>query len=201
MASVNPVSTREPLTRERVLAAALDVIDRDGLDAFTMRRLGAELGVEAMAVYRHVPGKAAVLDGVIEAMLAELNDVEPAPGDWRDALRALALRHRALERRHPGAYPLFARMPAAAYAAARRTVAGIFDTLGAAGFSPADAARALRLVVRFTIGFALTRPVEGADVPAGDPLATLLRRLADPAEEDVLFETGLTALLDGLAGS
>lgn len=199
MASVNPSPAREPLTRRRVLSAALDVIDRDGLDGFTMRRLGAALGVEAMAVYRHVPSKAALLDGVIEAMLAELNVGDPMPADWRGALSTLARRHRALERRHPGAYALLAGMPAAAYAAARPVVADILSSLAEGGFAGRDAARALRLVVRFTIGFALTRPSGDVPPPHSDPLGPVLAGLADPAEEDRLFEVGLAALLDGLA--
>ena len=63
---------REGLTRERILAAALAIVDAEGLDAISMRRVGEALSVEAMSLYNHVESKAAVLDGIFEAVLAEL---------------------------------------------------------------------------------------------------------------------------------
>lgn len=63
--------TRTPLSRVRIAEAATAIVDRDGLEALSMRRLGAELGVEGMAIYRHFPNKAAVLAGVVEVLLAE----------------------------------------------------------------------------------------------------------------------------------
>jgi len=71
--------TRRPLSRLRIAQAALAIVDRDGLEALSMRRLGAELGVEGMAIYRHFPNKAAVLAGVVEVLLGEL--VIPPPSD------------------------------------------------------------------------------------------------------------------------
>ena len=65
-------AVRQPLTRQRVLDAAVRVVDGEGLGALTMRRLGRELGVEAMSLYRHVPSKEALLDGVVETVLGEL---------------------------------------------------------------------------------------------------------------------------------
>lgn len=164
-----------------------------------MRRLGAALGVEAMAIYKHLPNKAAVLDGVIDLLLAELNEHGPPPTDWRGALETLARRHRAIEQRHPGAYALLANMPGSAYLAARPAVEEILVALREGGFSATDASRALRIVVRYAIGFTLTRPATGTVADARDPLAPILSRLLDPSEEDVLFTQGLTALLDGLA--
>ncbi|MZD07119.1 TetR family transcriptional regulator, partial [Streptomyces sp. SID5785] len=63
------------LNRERVLASALEIVDRDGLQALSMRGLGAELGVEAMALYRYADGKDALLDGLVEAFVGELEAV------------------------------------------------------------------------------------------------------------------------------
>lgn len=180
------------------MSTALEVIDRTGVDGFTMRLLGAELGVEAMAVYKHLPNKQAVLDGVIHAVLEELDDGGPVPTSGHDALGALARRHRALERRHPGAYALLAGMPASAYTAARPLVEGVLAALERDGFPPHAAARALRIVVRFAIGFTLTRPASPGDAAVGDPLAPILTHLTDPAEEDALFEEGLETLLAGL---
>ena len=64
--------TREPLSRERVLAAAMAIADAEGIAAVTMRRLAAELGVEAMSLYYHLPGKDGLLDGLVEAVIAEI---------------------------------------------------------------------------------------------------------------------------------
>ncbi len=192
---------RQPLSHDRVVRAAVELIDREGLDALTMRRLGTELGVEAMALYKHVPNKAALLDAAVDLLLDELNEEGPPPADGRAALETLARRHRRLEGRHPGAYALFADMPATAYLAARPAVEQIMAALVRDGFTPQAAGRALRLVVRFTIGFALTRPRGGVLLDSGDALAPILARLTDPAEEDGLFEAGLAALLDGLTPS
>lgn len=96
---------REPLTRERILAAAMAVADVDGLDAVTMRRLGAALEVEAMSLYHHVPNKDALLDGLVDAIVAELNDATRGStgGDWRAVLRDRCLRARDVMVRHPWA--------------------------------------------------------------------------------------------------
>ena len=76
-----PRSDRSPLTRERVLLAAIELADRDGLDGLSMRRLGQELGVEAMALYRHVRDKDDLLDGIIEVVVGQIERPKPAK-DW-----------------------------------------------------------------------------------------------------------------------
>ncbi len=81
--------SRDPLTRERVLRAAVDLADRDGIDALTMRNLARELGAEAMSLYYHVANKEAVLDGVVEVIMDEINQAvglvegPPATEDWK----------------------------------------------------------------------------------------------------------------------
>jgi len=104
-------NTRTPLSRLRIAQAALAIVDRDGLDALSMRRLGAELGVEGMAIYRHFPNKAAVLAGIVEVLLAEL--VIPPPSDvpWQTVFREVSRAYRALLLRHPHAIPLLAALP------------------------------------------------------------------------------------------
>ena len=81
---------RTTLSRERIAAAAVALIDGEGLDALSMRRLGAELGVEAMSLYRHFPSKAALLEAVVARLLAELPVPAPTAARWQDAFRALA---------------------------------------------------------------------------------------------------------------
>lgn len=92
----------EPLTKERIVTVALDLIDREGLDALSMRRLGKELGVDPMAIYYHVPNKSALYDGIMDIVLGGLADMEFEPGTSLEefivragcAYRDVLLRHR-----------------------------------------------------------------------------------------------------------
>lgn len=198
---------RQPLSRERVLGAALALVDREGLEAISMRRLGEELGVEAMSLYNHVASKTALLDGVFEAILGEL---PPAPRvkSWQATLRERARALRAALIAHPRALPLFATRPAVTPAAIRH-VEEILDVLGQAGFSPGDALSTLNVLVAFVVGHALathgpSRPEDQAR-PLYEQLAdsefprvrAAARRLGshDVAEE---FGFGLDTLIAGL---
>jgi AcrR family transcriptional regulator len=95
----SPVERRAPLTRERVLQAAVDLADREGIDALSMRRLGAELGVEAMSLYNHVRNKEDVLDGMVDLIVGE---IDPAgdDADWKQAIRNRILSARRTMLRH-----------------------------------------------------------------------------------------------------
>ena len=97
-----PGAAREPLSRERVRAAAVDLADRGGADALTMRGLGQELGVDPMALYRHVRNKDDLLDGALALVVGQM---QPAPAGlaWKDALRELAMNARRVMVRHPWA--------------------------------------------------------------------------------------------------
>jgi AcrR family transcriptional regulator len=98
---------RETLSRDRVLEAALALVDREGGEAVSMRRLAEALGVEAMSLYHHVENKAAVLDGIFERVLAELPPAPPAKG-FRSAMAERGRALRAVLRRHPNALAIFA---------------------------------------------------------------------------------------------
>jgi len=100
------------ITRELVLTTALEIIDHDGADALSMRRLGAALDHDPMILYRHAPGKAALLDGVVEVVLAQLH-VDPADPDWAAQLRSVARDYRALTLEHPNVVPLLVTRPLA----------------------------------------------------------------------------------------
>lgn len=95
-----PSRVRTPLSRERILRAALDLADRDGFEACTMRKLGARLGVEAMSLYRYVTSKEDLLGGLVDLVFAEVEVDEPGTTDWRTAMRDRARSHRAAMRRH-----------------------------------------------------------------------------------------------------
>jgi AcrR family transcriptional regulator len=93
---------RTPLTRERVLRAAIAVADPDGIEALTMRRLGQELGVEAMSLYNHVANKDDILDGMVDLVLGDI-DVPPPGTPWKQAMRQRALSAHATLLAHPWA--------------------------------------------------------------------------------------------------
>lgn len=102
---------RAPLSRERVLRAAVELADRDGIETLSMRHLGQELGVEAMSLYNHVAGKEDLLDGMVDMVVAE---IDPAPaeanwdGNWKAAARDRILSARRTMLRHPWASALIA---------------------------------------------------------------------------------------------
>jgi AcrR family transcriptional regulator len=188
---------RRPLTREAILDAAVELLDRDGMDKLSMRRLGAALGVEAMSLYNHIPSKAALLDGIHERILLSL---EP-PGttrSWQAYLRhqALAL-HRALLA-HPHAIALFATRPAATPAAIDRLDRYLEVLLGA-GFKPFDALSIVQLVAQLVVGHAMwTTSVEVTviddDAP---PHVKQVERALEKWNPDRELELGIDALLHG----
>lgn len=118
VAGLEPPSARLPLDRERIVRTAVGFIDEFGLPGLTMRRLGSILGVEAMSLYRYVPGRENLLDAVVESILAELRDDEEileTPRDgWQDFLQRLAHGVRRVALAHPKAFPLVASRPAEA---------------------------------------------------------------------------------------
>src|SRR5687767_2380809 len=107
---------KQPLSRDGILDAAVDLLDRHGMEGLSMRRLGSALGVEAMSLYNHIPSKSALLDGIHERILMSLDPPAHARS-WQSFVRhqAHAL-HRALLA-HPNAIPLFATRPASTPAA------------------------------------------------------------------------------------
>jgi len=173
------------LSRERVLSAALELVDREGLSALSMRRLGAELGVEAMALYRYAAGKDALLDGLVEALYLELEN-RLAQGsdnqkDWRAELRRTALATYAVCLDHPHVVPLLAtRMLAVPLA--RRPLAVLKDhermlaLLENAGLDEARAAAVFRACTAWVLGY----------------VSVELRAMVDnPEESDPAFRLGL----------
>ena len=97
---VNETRSREPLTRERVVEAALRVMDEEGLDAVSMRRVAREVGVEAMSLYHHVEDKEDLLDGICEHVMAGFEFPDPVE-DWAENCRRGARAWRRLLQAHP----------------------------------------------------------------------------------------------------
>ena len=101
-ANATRTGARTPLTRDRVLTVAVALADRDGIEGLSMRKLGKELGVDAMALYRHVRAKDDLLDGILEKIVGEIERVEP-DGPWKPALRGQVMAARQVMLRHPWA--------------------------------------------------------------------------------------------------
>jgi AcrR family transcriptional regulator len=101
---------RIPLSRERILRAAITIADQVGIEALSMRKIGQELGVEAMSLYYHVANKDDLLDGMLDLLVSKI-EFPVRDGDWKMALREQALSARAVMRRHPWAPRLIASRP------------------------------------------------------------------------------------------
>ena len=152
------MSTRKPLTHTRVLDAAMTLVDREGLQSLSMRRLGKELGVEAMSLYHHLPGKEGLLDGLAEALANEITsavDERPAScmADWKSDLRSRCLAARTVVMRHPWTPALFAArqsIPPSMYLYVDQVIALFVDN----GFSYQTAHRALHALGSLLFGFA-----------------------------------------------
>ena len=165
------------ITREMVLAAALEIIDADGAGGLSMRRLARALGRDPMILYRHAPNKAALLDGVAETVLAQLT-VDPADPDWAAQLRAVARDYRRLALAHPHVVPLLVTRPLATPLALRpkgtlRPLEDVLALLTGAGFSGPDALHIYRALFGFLHGHVLNELQEIVDNP--DETDDLLR--------------------------
>ena len=219
-----PGTTRTPLDRRRVLAAAIEFIDEHGLEALTMRRMGAHLGVEGMALYRHVTGRDDLLNGVVELVVDELYgdpEVYLAPKyGWQDYLQRLAHGVRRIAIAHPAVFPLIAtRPPAAPWVRpplrSLRWLESFLDALTAHGFSEESAVAAYRAYTSFLLGHLLLEvsqrgvPISPLDDPEATPhvedrsLAAypLVRRFSPLLSEDestAEFEESLENLLERL---
>lgn len=202
--AVPPPPTRPALNREYLAGAALALIDAGGLARFSMRRLGAAVGVDPMAAYRHFEDQQALFDGVAEALLAEV-DIDSLPWDapWPELVGQYCHRLRGVLLRHPHAVPVFATRPVRSAASIQmgvRTLAKLRD----AGMSPATALRILRCLREFTVGHALSVSTHqlgeqrrSRKPNRGEPGYNPLARAADETTPDDHFDMGLQAMLRG----
>ncbi|MGP3984740.1 TetR/AcrR family transcriptional regulator [Streptomyces sp. KR80] len=199
---------RKPLlSRDRIVAAALALIDHEGLDAVSTRRLAAELGVSGPSLYNHFKVKDEILDAVADTVVGEVDlSVFDGDADWRTALMEWSRSYRAALAAHPNIVPFLARGPGRR-AAGLSMANAVFGALVDAGWPPAQATRIGALMRYFVAGSALGSFARGFvdDADAYDPAdyprlgqAHLLAEHQQRVDEGA-FETGLTALLDGLA--
>ena len=217
-------SSRVPLDRDRIITAAIEFIDEQGLPGLTMRRLGDALGVEAMSLYRYVPGKEDLLDAVVDSLVMSMEmdpEVLSAPEDgWQDFLQRLAHGVRRVALEHPKAFPLVASRPPEApwLRPPLRSidwVESFLDGLISEGFTDDSAVGGYRAFTSFLLGHLLLEvATHGADIGPLDVLddgspdytglenAPTVRRLRPALSEDhagVEFEEALENLLDRMA--
>jgi len=214
MAQAAETARREPLTRARILEAATRVMDADGLEAVTMRRLGRELGVEAMSLYNHVPSKEALLSGILETVMGQF-ELPRHDGDWLERLRDLALAYRRLLRAHPNVLSLFAEHrhldPDCL-----QPIELTLEALRSGGLPVEETTTAYHMLVGYVQGHAM---LEIAGLMSGDPgpehtaehdaflrmlpsdrfprMAEMLPHLKQ-CDHEAVFELGLDVLLAGL---
>jgi AcrR family transcriptional regulator len=217
-----PGTGRGSLDRQRILGAAIGLIDEHGLRYLTMRRLGAHLGVEGMALYHYIPGREALLDGIVESVIDELYgdpDVHLSHPSWQEYLQRLAHGVRRIALAHPQVFPLIAtRPPAAPWVRpplrSLRWMESFLQTLRDCGFSDVDAVATYRSFSSFLLGHLLLEvsargadigPVEQEDPGRSDPadltgyplLSALQPELSQDRSADE-FEESLEALIDRL---
>jgi AcrR family transcriptional regulator len=218
MAMDDPVATnsdrRTTLTRARVVDAAVDLADREGIDAVSMRRLGLELGIEAMSLYTHVKGKDDLLAGMADAVVSQI-PLERVEADWRTALRAMILAARAAMLRHPWAARVIegSEQPGPATMQYMDAVAATFLD---GGFSADLAHHALHVLGSRVLGFSQDLYDDKGEVDV-EVAAAFARELAKVypsvgaialaashegglggCDDDLEFVFGLDLILDGL---
>jgi len=212
---------RIPLSRDRVLRAAVAIADSDGLESVTMRRIGEALGAEAMSLYYHVANKHDLFDGIVDVLMAELNESvdrdDGEPGDWKSAMRQRILTARQIMLRHPWAPRLLE-----SRTTMRPAVVLYHDRLvglmRSGGFSYDLAHHALHALGSRALGFSqeLFDPSAGAGdqsermlADLADQLPNLVGMLTEIAHDDpestlgwcddqAEFEFSLDLILDGL---
>ena len=216
---------RQPLSKDRVLRAAMDLADREGIAALSMRRLASELGVEAMSLYYHVANKEAVLDGVIDVIMSEIEEAvggyggDPSRDDWKAATRSRILGAREVWLRHPWAPAVIESRTAISPAIARYFDA-LLGLLREGGFSYDMAHHAMHALGSRALGFT-QELFEPEDQEAGDDEVNgMLEQMADQlpylvgmmlevghddpdstlgwCDDQFEFEFGLDLILDGL---
>jgi AcrR family transcriptional regulator len=202
------------LTRDKVIAAAVTMIDREGPDSFSLRRLATELGVEAMSLYNHVPNKEALLDGVAEALLAEVDFSGTKSGTWQDRVRAHAAAFRAAALRHPKSFPLVLTRPTKS-PAALETIRSALAGFAELGLPPEELVHALRSNAAYIVGTIMRELGHAISLgtwdpghaqqrieeitATGDPLLAAVAPYLAVSDHDAEFAYGIELLIAGMA--
>ncbi len=189
---------REKLSRPRIVGAALQIMDSDGLEAVTMRRVGRDLGVEAMSLYNHVKDKDDLLDGIRELVLSEFED-PGSDGPWEERTRRAARSWREVLRAHPNTLILISESkgPDMAPGSIRPTEIAL-RLLGEIGLSEEDTVKAFCAFGGYIVGFVLFEVgvMHTTDRPVGAPDAERVLE-SIPADEFPCFTSSLSYLMQG----
>ena len=205
-----PVQARRLLSRERIVDAAIALVERDGAAALSMRRLGSELGVEGMALYHYVAGRDELLATIAERLLEPLRRLK-LTGDWREACGRFARALREIATARPATFLLVGLRPLDT-PALLAPVEALLGTLVGCGLPASDALAVYRAVASYARGYALAEAtgftVDAARATGREALRALhpdaFPILAGRSQQlarldaDSAFELGLHALLDGL---
>ena len=202
------------LTREKVTAAAVEMIDRDGPEIFSLRRLAAELGIEAMSLYNHVPSKDALLDDVAEWLLGEVDFSGADAGTWQQRLRAHAAAFRAAALRHPKAFQLVLTRPTQS-PAALKNIRCALASVAELDLAPRELVHVVRAFAAFIVGTIMRElgtvaTVVGRDpeqgrrrlseiTASGDPLLVSVAPHLAVADHEAEYHYGIELLIAGLA--
>lgn len=194
---------RAGITRQSILAAGLDLADREGLEALSMRRLGAELGVEAMTLYHHIPSKAALLDGIVEYVVAETVPPRSAGTAWQERLREYATSLASVLAAHPNVVPLVMHQPAVT-SRNMETMESMLQSLCSVGFELSRAVDVIHTLTEFVLGHVAVRAgtqgarsAEGSTRDIDQERYPLLFRADKVSTKDTRFEFALNALIIG----
>lgn len=197
---------RQGLTRIKVLAAALEIVDRHGLADLTMRRLGQHLGVEAPSLYKHIKGKADILDGITGLVYDEI-EFAGEEGSFRERVHRYSQSFRQALLRHPHVVPLMAMRPVP-----RDNTIGLVEyslsAMAGLGYQPSEGRKYLNVAVGFIIGHALSEvgaSQAGSEYVAqarrefDDPRYPHARLLAlEPVDHDGEFVLGIDLIVDAI---
>lgn len=190
----------EILTRERILTAALQLVDEHGVDTFSMRKLAAELGVDPMAIYNHLPNKQAVLAGLVEKVFEEIT-IEAAES-WQEQVLNFARAYYGLTRAHPNLVFHIVSDVELISGAALDANEYLYRALASAGLSPLNILHAANLIVDYLNGYALAarspRFNQSQTFPNLDPFPTMQRVFSSVDADNNDVETGLNILLAGI---
>ncbi|MEK7477191.1 MAG: TetR/AcrR family transcriptional regulator C-terminal domain-containing protein [Candidatus Coatesbacteria bacterium] len=193
---------RGALTREKVLEAALRIVDREGLEELTMRRLGKELGVEAMSLYNHVSDKSALLSGVLELAASRFQAPDVPGRDWRKWVRQWMKNVRKLFRAHPNLFGVIL-TDVALGPKVLGMIDSLFGRMKEAGLDDKTQMRVwqvLRAYLYGTLAREQIKPAEMSPTAFMACCANLARLMPSLAccDPDAQFEDGLDVILSGL---
>jgi AcrR family transcriptional regulator len=192
------------LTRERIVDAASALVDKEGLDALSMRRLATELGVQGPSLYNHFGTKAEIVDAVADAVIERIDLTPFGAYEWPEAVRRWAQSYRAVLVAHPNIVPALATGPGRRRPAALAMAEAVFGALVEAGWPPARATHIGALLRYLVIGSALGSFALGFDIDPGlyDQYPHLhdapLLAARHEAVDEAAFELGLDLLINGL---